>query len=148
MRKLNETIAYLAAKAGSSIKYRIKRYVLNEELTSPEMASLQQDILSLDKVKKVLESQKDNGFLGYELHGGYFRGFDANLILLKRLGVALEHPKLQRAKNMLLGWSGSNDPFYRAGHIMDEYGRGGFKAVIANILLDFECDESAPQIQE
>jgi hypothetical protein len=31
---------------------------------------------------------------------------------------------------------------------MDEYGRAGFKAVVASILLDLECDENSPQIQE
>ena len=99
-------------------------------------------------MKKVFESQQDNGFLGHEIHSGYFRGFDANLILLKRLGVALEDSRIQRAKQLLLRWIGTNDPFYRAGTKMDEYGRAGFKAVVANILLDLECDESIPQIQE
>jgi hypothetical protein len=148
MRELDQIIAYLLEHAGCSIRYRVRRDLLSESVTSNAMRSLQEDILALSKVTKVFSTQQEDGFLGYELHGSYFKGFDANLMLLKRLGVSVDNPRIQRAKNALLEWKGTDDPFYRAGTTMDEYGRAGFKAVIANTLLDLECDEETHLIQE
>ena len=142
-------IEFLLENAGSSIKYRVKREILTVPVESDEMQSLQAEILSLPRVKKAFAIQREDGFVGSVLHGAYFDGFDSTVNLLKRYGVEISNPNMQRAKECLLNWKDyERDHFYKAGNSMDEHGRGGFRAILADILVELGTDESVPQIQE
>ena len=122
--------------------------ILDESCDSDKMIQLQEDILNLPKVKKAFSVQKESGFLGRVLHGVYFDGFDSTLNLLKRNGVELSNPNMQRAKDSLLNWTDyEKDHFYKGGNFMDEYGRGGFRAIIADLLVELGCDENETMIQ-
>ena len=50
--KLQNTIAFLLENASPNILYRVKKEILKEEIDSPEMLLLQEQILNLPKVKK------------------------------------------------------------------------------------------------
>lgn len=142
-------IDFLLENAGASIKYRVKKEILNVSVESDEMQKLQTEILNLPRVKKAFAAQKEDGFIGNVIHGGYFDGFDSTVNLLKRYGVELTNPNMQKAKECLINWKDyEKDHFYKAGNAMDEHGRGGFRAILADILVELGADEYAPQIQE
>lgn len=148
-KEYQKIIDFLLENAGASIKYRVKKELLSIPVESAEMQKLQAEILNLPRVKKAFAAQKEDGFIGNVIHGGYFDGFDSTVNLLKRYGVEITNPVMKRAKECLLNWNDyEKDHFYKAGNAMDEHGRGGFRAILADILVELCADESAPQIQE
>lgn len=142
-------VDFLLENAGASIRYRVKKEILHIPVESDEMQTLQSDILNLPRIKKAFSIQKEDGFIGSVIHGAYFDGFDSTVNLLKRYGVENSNPNMQRAKECLINWKDyERDHFYKAGNAMDEHGRGGFRAILADILVELGADESVPQIQE
>ncbi len=140
---------YLLAYAPQNILYRTKKEILNASIETAEMIGLQEQICALPKVKKAFACQRENGFFGSTLHGVYFDGFDSTVELLKKNGVELSNPRMVKAKEALLQWTDyETDHFYKAGNAMDEHGRGGFRAIHAEQLLELGTDESHPLIQE
>ncbi len=147
--KCQELVNFLLANAGPSIQYRVKKEILHIPTDSDEMMELQTKVLNLPRVKKAFARQNEDGFIGNVLHGGYYDGFDSTVEMLKRYGVELSNPHLQKAKESLINWKDyERDHFYKAGNAMDEHGRGGFRAIIADLLVELGADESLPQIQE
>ena len=144
-----KSIDFLLEYAPSNILYRVKKEIMQERTDSPEMLSLQEQILNLPKVKKAFACQRENGFFGSVLHGGYFDGFDSTVELLKKNGVELTDPRMVKAREALTDWKDyGKDHFYKAGNAMDEHGRGGFRAIWAEQLVELGADESLPQITE
>ena len=142
-------IDFLLENASSNILYRVKKEILQERTDSPEMISLQSQILNLPKVKKAFTCQRENGFFGSVIHGVYFDGFDSTVDLLKRNGVELTDTRMVKAREALTDWKDyEKDHFYKAGNAMDEHGRGGFRAIWAEQLVELGADESLPQITE
>ena len=142
-------IDFLLENAPSNILYRVKKEILQERTDSPEMLSLQEHILNLPKVKKAFACQRENGFFGSVIHGVYFDGFDSTVELLKKNGVELTDPHMVKARESLTHWTDcEKDHFYKAGNAMDEHGRGGFRAIWAEQLVELGADESLPQITE
>ena len=142
-------IDFLLENAPSNILYRVKKEILQERTDSPEMLSLQSQILNLPKVKKAFACQRENGFFGSVIHGVYFDGFDSTVELLKKNGVELTDPRMMKAREALTDWKDyEKDHFYKAGNAMDEHGRGGFRAIWAEQLVELGADESLPQITE
>ena len=147
--KNRQTIEFLLKYAPANILYRTKKEILGEPIDGPEMSALQEKILMLPKVMKAFACQRESGFIGSVLHGCYFDGFDSTVELLKKNGVELSHPMLKRAREMLANWNDfENDSFYKSGNAMDEHGRGGFRAVWADLLLELGEEEAHPLIQE
>lgn len=148
-RLFQKQINFLLDNASSNIQYRVKKEILNEAIDTSEMLELQAKILTLPKVKKAFSCQRENGFFGSVLHGVYFDGFDSTINLLKRNGVEISNPHMTRAKKALIEWQDyQKDHFYKAGNAMDEHGRGGFRAIWADQLVELGADENLPQIQE
>lgn len=148
MRTYNNLIEFILKYGSSNLKYRVYKEILGESCESEKLIRLQEEILKLPKVKKAFLVQKESGFLGNVIHGVYFEGFDSTLNLLKRNGVELSNPNMQRAKESLLNWTDyEKDHFYKGGNFMDEHGRGGFRAIIAELLVELGCDEKEPIIQ-
>lgn len=140
---------FLLENAPSNILYRVKKEILQERTDSPEMLSLQSQILNLPKVKKAFACQRNNGFFGSVIHGVYFDGFDSTVELLKKNGVELTDPRMVKAREALTDWKDyEKDHFYKAGNAMDEHGRGGFRAIWAEQLVELGANESLPQITE
>lgn len=148
MKDYNDIVEYILNYGSVNLKYRVNKEILGESCDSESMRQLQKQILELPKVRKAFSVQNETGFLGNVLHGAYFDGFDSTLDLLKRYGVEISNPNMQRAKDALLNWNDyEKDHFYKGGNSMDEYGRGGFRAIIAELLVDLGCDESNSLIQ-
>lgn len=148
-KQFQKQIDFLLENASPNIQYRVKKEVLKEATDTSEMMRLQEKILTLPKVKKAFACQRDDGFFGSVLHGVYFDGFDSTVDLLKRNGVEITEPRMVKAKEALTKWQDyKNDHFYKAGNAMDEHGRGGFRAIWAEQLVELGADESLPQIQE
>jgi len=142
-------IDFLLDNAPSNILYRVKKEILKERTDSPEMLSLQSQILNLPKVKKAFACQREDGFFGSVIHGVYFDGFDSTVELLKKNGVELTDPRMLKAREVLTDWKDyEKDHFYKAGNAMDEHGRGGFRAIWAEQLVELGANESLPQITE
>ena len=141
-------IAFLLQYAPENILYRVKKEILKECTDSPEMVLLQSRVLTLPKVKKAFACQREDGFFGSVIHGVYFDGFDSTVDLLKRNGVELTDPRMVKAKEALTNWKDyKKDHFYKAGNAMDEHGRGGFRAIWAEQLVELGADESLMPIQ-
>lgn len=83
----NQILKFVFENASPNILYRLKKEILQERTDSPEMLSLQSQILNLPKVKKAFACQRENGFFGSVIHGVYFDGFDSTVELLKKNGV-------------------------------------------------------------
>ena len=149
MMSFQKHIDFLLETAPSNIVYRIKKEILKESVNSPEMLRLQSKITDLPKVKKAFACQRESGFFGSVIHGVYFDGFDSTVDLLKRNGVELSDPHMLKARDSLTAWKDyTKDHFYKAGNAMDEHGRGGFRAIWAEQLVELGADESLPQITE
>ena len=149
MVKLERYIEFLLKFAPPNILYRTKKEILKEPIDTFEMLNLQQMIQQLPKVRKAYACQRENGFFGSVLHGAYFDGFDSTVELLKKNGVELTELHMVKAREALTHWTGyEKDHFYKAGNAMDEHGRGGFRAVWAEQLVELGADESLPQITE
>ena len=147
--KYQKLIDFLLENAPPNILYRVRKEILKEPIDTPEMLELQSKILDLPKVKKAFACQREDGFFGSMLHGVYFDGFDSTLELLKKNGVELTDPRMLKAREALTDWKDyKKDHFYKAGNAMDEHGRGGFRAIWAEQLVELGADESLPQIQE
>lgn len=149
MNTINKTIDFVMENASPNIKYRILKEIFHESIDTDRMQKLQAEILNLQKVKKAFSCQREDGFIGSVIHGGYFDGFDSTVLLLKSNGVEISNPHMQKAKESLINWKDyQSDHFYKAGNAMDEHGRGGFRAIWAEQLVELGADEAVPQIQE
>lgn len=147
--RFDQLIEFMMENSSANIKYRILKEILNEPIDTDRMQKLQSEVLKLPKVRKAFSVQREDGFIGSVIHGGYFDGFDSTVSLLKRYGVEVSNPHMQKAKESLINWTDyERDHFYKAGNAMDEHGRGGFRAILAEQLVELEADESLPQIQE
>ena len=145
----HKQISFLLDNASPNIQYRVKKEILNEAIDTSEMMDLQAKIQTLLKVKKAFACQRENGFFGSVLHGVYFDGFDSTVNLLKRNGIEITESRMVKAKESLINWQDyQKDHFYKAGNAMDEHGRGGFRAIWAEQLVELGADESLSQIQE
>lgn len=148
-RLFQKQMDFLLENASPNILYRVKKEILKEKTDTSVMAGLQAEILTLPKVKKAFSCQRENGFFGSVLHGVYFDGFDSTVDLLKRNGVEITEPHMEKAREALTNWRDyQKDHFYKSGNAMGEHGRGGFRAVWAEQLAELGADESLPQIQE
>ena len=147
--RCQQILNFILEYAPANILYRVKKEILKESIDSSEMLNLQEQIVNLPKVKKAFACQRDNGFFGSVLHGVYFDGFDSTVMLLKNNGVELTNPRMIKARKALANWNDyEKDHFYKAGNAMDEHGRGGFRAIWAEQLVELGADESLPQIRE
>lgn len=61
MEKYQRLIEFLLENAGVSIKYRVKKEILNVSVENDEMQKLQAEILNLPRVKKAFAVQKKMG---------------------------------------------------------------------------------------
>ena len=145
---LHEIFDFTLNHAPVNILCRMKREILGEAADSDEMTAIYEKVLALPQVKKAFSCQREDGFIGDVIHGGYFGGFDSTVNLLKRNGVETSHPALVKARDCLISWTDyERDHFYKAGNAMDEHGRGGFRSVVTRLLLDLDASEEVPLIQ-
>lgn len=151
MTTIDRAVDFILTHGAPNLRYRIRREVLGAPADAPEMRALQEVILRLPRVKKAFACQREDGFFGRVLHGVPFDAFDSTVDLLKRHGVELTDPHLTAAGEALIRWPETDYPrdhFYKAGNAMDEHGRGGFRAIIADQLVELGADEATPQVRD
>ena len=140
---LNDIISFLNTNAGVSIRYRIRRDIQNENPRNSNMEALHEQILDKRKVRKLLSTQRDDGWFGNEIHG--VDGVDSCVLRLLNHGINKNHAIFKRLIYVLLH-SRENEPFKRTfpgGMALDSDGRGGNNSVFANVLasLDHESNK-------
>ena len=99
--KKQEIIDLILAEGSPTQKYVVKRDILSVDKNSSEMLALQEQIIDLKEVRKILKHQSDNGWFGDFLHGGACDAMDGSVARLRELGVEPYHPFMQKAKQAL-----------------------------------------------
>ena len=137
-------IDFLLEHACPSIKYLVHRDMLGASVDEPFMVALQHEILAQSNTQKHLSAQHTNGWFGQELHG--IDGMDCHIGGLLNLGVEVSHPAIQRAVMALLTpqIASTHKNWFRGGAALDAEGRGGDRAIIANILAMTKASEDIP----
>ncbi|MDF2685981.1 MAG: hypothetical protein K0S55_1162 [Clostridia bacterium] len=64
----NKMIKFLLENANPSIKYRVKKEILND-ITAAEEKELQEQIMAEPFIQLIVRCQKENGWLGNGFHG-------------------------------------------------------------------------------
>jgi len=131
----------LAKTACPSIRYRIKKELLGEDITSPEMKGLQEAILQDPEVRRILALQKEDGWLG-----GTFHGVDepeCGIRYLMEKGVEPCHPAVQKALQAILdrGEAFAKGSMERVGKPLDAWHLGGSKLMRAAVFAYAGAEE-------
>lgn len=127
---MNETIRYLLDSACPSIKYRVKKEILNE-MSSDEEELLQSQILEDKLVQEFIERQSPDGWIEEDFHSE--KGVETAIRLLSEKGVLPNQPSL---KGMLGELERREDTFdkgclFNIGKILDHKSFGGSKVIRA-----------------
>lgn len=146
--RFDNEIDFLLENACDSIRYLVRRDLLETSVDRPEMVSLQEKIAGQANVKKILAAQNEDGWLGHELHG--IDGMDCLLGGLLNAGLEKTHPAVQKAIHALLTPEivSQHKNWFRGGDALDAGGRGGNRAVTAQILSWVHYPEDHPLIKE
>ena len=141
-------IDFLLAYACPSIRYLVHRDMLGDSINEPFMVALQNEILAQTNTQKHLSAQHPDGWFGHELHG--IDGMDCHIGGLLNLGVEASHPSIQKAVTALLTpeIASTHKNWFRGGAALDAEGRGGDRAIVANILAMTKSPEDIPVFAE
>lgn len=146
--KFAKQIDFLLENACASIRYLVHRDMLGTPAGEPLMLELQKEILKQENVHKILSAQHPDGWMGYELHGS--DSMEGHIGFLLRAGVDIMHPQLQAAVHALTTSeiAAQHKNWFRGGDALDADGRGGNRAVIANILSWVNYPETFPALAD
>ena len=137
-------IDFLLEYACQSIRYLVHRDMLHTPIDEPFMVTLQNEILLQPNTRKHLAAQCPDGWFGQELHGA--DAMDQHISHLLNLGIEANHPVLQKAVDALLTpeIASAHKNTFHGGAALDAEGRGGNRAVAANILAMLRAPEDTP----
>lgn len=153
----HEVIEALTGKACASIKYRVRKEILEE---NPDITAYLDEILDDERVKYVFTWQKVDGYLGQSFHGGwipdaklklYNTGAEAALRFLAEMGVPRDYPVVEKGLNALLKDNWNPDPWKWGAHYEPEIGLFGVDYIRAVVFSYFgieEYDFSKTEIQQ
>lgn len=141
-------IDFLLEYACPSIRYLVHRDMLHTPKDEPFMVTLQNEILGQPNTRKHFSAQSPDGWFGSELHG--IDGMDCHIGGLLNLGVEADHPAIRKAVTALLTpeTASAHRNWFRGGAALDAEGRGGDRAVTANILAMVKAPEEIPVYAE
>lgn len=144
----DDAIDFLLENACASIRYLVQRDCLKIPTDAPAMRSLQEKILRQANVQKILAAQGEDGWLGHELHGN--DGMDSLLGGLLNAGVEKTNPAVQKAIHALVtpDIASRHKNWFRGGEALDAEGRGGNRAIMAQILSWVNYPEDHPVMAE
>lgn len=137
-------IDFLLAHACPGIRYLVQRDLLGISADEPHMKALQSEILLQPNTLRLLSAQHPDGWFGHELHG--VDGMDCLIGGLLNLGVEADHPAIRKTVTALLTpeIASAHKNWFRGGAALDAGGRGGDRAVTANILAMTKAPEDTP----
>ncbi len=143
---MNIDVDRLLTSACPSIQYRIRKEILCQSPSLPEMVGLQNQILRDEAVKEVIHSQARDGWLAWNFHG--YSSMESGLRLLCEKGVEVNRPVLAGA---LLALEKHTDYLERGvgkfGKVFDERGFGGAELIRAH-LFAHAGKEKNPLVQK
>ncbi len=128
------TAVFIAEMACPSISYRIKKELLGEDISNPNMQSLQSKILSEEEILRIFSLKKEDGWLG-----GLFHGVDepeCSIRYLIEKGVEPSHPIIQEGLKAIINKGEDFDvgSMYRVGKPLDELHLGGSTLIKACVF--------------
>jgi len=145
MKKFRPAIDLLLSSACPSIQYRIRKELLGQAPSLPEMKILQDQILQDGTVKEIADNQQPDGWLGWNFHG--YNSMESGIRLLCEKGVEANQPVLAKALSCL---GKQTDRLSRGlgkvGKILDELGFSGAEAIRASLFAHAGI-ESIPMVQ-
>jgi len=144
-------VLYLLSNACPSIKYRIKKEILHEDISTPDMKKLQTQILDEEKIKYLFSLKKSDGWLG-----GLFHGTEEPESIIRYLiekGVEPSHPIIQDALSAIINRGEKFDlgSMHNVGKPLDNMHIGGSKLMKACVFAytrNEKHDFVAEQIEE
>lgn len=112
------------------------------------MKKLQAEILQQPNIQKHLNAQHTDGWFGHELHG--IDGMDCHIGGLLNAGVEPDNPNIQKAVVALTSpeIASQHKNWFRGGDALDADGRGGNRAIIADILSWLKVSEDTPVLRD
>lgn len=118
-------IDFLLENANPSIKYRVKKEIINS-ITPDEEMDLQNQILNEPITQLIINCQKGNGWLGNGFHGpnknaGNYENQEVGVKYLAEKGVLKENPVLKRAMEAFVTTELSDLCYRTKGKIIDEF---------------------------
>jgi len=130
----------LEGDACSSIKYRVQKEILKESQDTLNMRVLHSGILDDIRVKKIIENQKQDGWLGESFHGE--DSMEASIRFLLERGLGSDDAVISRAFEALERDS-SDFPreFKKVGSVLDSRGFGGSESIRAALFAQAGLEE-------
>lgn len=130
---MNKTLEFLLENACPSIKYRIKKEILND-ICKPEEEKLQDEILEDKLIQEFIAKQNFDGWIDEDFHSQ--KGIETAIRVLSEKGVQTEHFSIKRMLNEL---EKREDTFHKGclfnvGKVLDEKGFGGSRLIRATIF--------------
>lgn len=118
-------IDFLLENANPSIKYRVKKEILNS-ITPDEEKELQNQILNEPIIQLIMKCQKENGWIGNGFHGpnknaGLYENQEVGTKYLAEKGVLKDTPVLKRAMEAFVTTKLSDLCYRTKGKIIDEF---------------------------
>ncbi len=127
------SIPELLQSACASIRLRLRQEVLDESIPPEEAVSLRAEILQDGTVRKILDEQGPDGWIGGHFHG--YDGHEAGLRLLREKGLDKSDPCLDQAVQALeAGSQRARTEMGIIGRIADERNLGGADMILASAL--------------
>ena len=120
-----QMIKFLIENAGPSIKYRVKKEILND-ISTEEEKELQAQIMSEPISQLIVNCQKENGWLGNGFHGpnknaGNYENQEVGTKYLAEKGVLKSNPVLKRAMDAFVTTELSDLCYRTKGKVIDEF---------------------------
>ncbi len=145
---LKKHIDFLLENACPSIRYLVHRDILKTPTDKLFMIELQVEILRQSNVQKHLSVQNPDGWFGHELHG--IDGMDCHINGLLSLGFETDSPYIQKAITALTTpeIASQHKNWFHGGEALDADGRGGNRAVSADILSWVKYPEGYPLLSD
>jgi hypothetical protein len=119
-------INFLLKNANPSIKYRVKKEVLNEDISVEEKKELQAQIMEESNIQLIIHCQKENGWLGNGFHGpnkdaGPYENQEVGTKYLGEKLIFKDTPVLQRAMNAFITTELTDLCYRTKGKLFDEF---------------------------
>ncbi|MCL2159701.1 MAG: hypothetical protein FWH48_09865, partial [Oscillospiraceae bacterium] len=112
-------IKFLLENANPSIKRRVKSEILND-LTLHEASEYQEQIINEPMIQKIIGFQKENGWIGTSLHGGFDTQEGATKYLAEK-ALNKDTPVLRRSMEAFANIPLDDWCYDTHGKIIDEY---------------------------
>jgi hypothetical protein len=129
-----QTAVFISNRACPSIAYRIKKEILNVDISKPEMQTLQHKIQNEAKITRIFSLRNTDGWLGGDFHGEDEPESCIRYLIEK--GVEPNHPIIIEALNAIIlrGEQFDMGSLVRVGKPLDELHIGGSKLIKACVF--------------